>query len=105
MMRMIVTTIINISIVLYGTLWPYETGTITFHFTVEETEVQQVKKICPRSQGCYGELGFPPQQCGLLLPTLPSFCICIHKYTEAWYRPEMFIFSEIQHITKIFWEF
>lgn len=73
MMRMIVTTIINISIVLYGTLWPYETGTITFHFTVEETEVQQVKKICPRSQGCYGELGFPPQQCGLLLPLCPAF--------------------------------
>ena len=61
--------------------------------------------MCPRSQSCYGELGFPPQQCGLLLPTLPCFCICIHKYTEAWYRPAMFICSEIQHIAKILWEF
>lgn len=33
----------NISTVLYGTLRPYETDTITFHFTVEETEVKQVK--------------------------------------------------------------
>ena len=42
-MMMMVTTIINISIVLHGTLQPYEIGSITFHFTVEETEVKQVK--------------------------------------------------------------
>ena len=36
-MMMMVTTIINISIVLHGALRPYEIGSITFHFTVEVT--------------------------------------------------------------------